>query len=93
MVEICIICKGKGKVPQDSEFLPGVVVPSTTNPSQSLIQCYGCLGFGWVNPDNPRSRPSYPDPFPIFPSYPTYPPYSPYPYYPPNIWCNVSRSI
>ena len=86
MVEICPICKGRGKIKQEFNDIPGVVTPSTTGQTDLIVQCHGCLGLGWVSPDNPRPRPNYPDSFPVFPSYP---PYSPYPYYPPNIWCNV----
>jgi len=87
MVEICPICKGKGKIKQEPNDIPGVITPSTTGQIDSMVQCHGCLGFGWIVPYDTRPRPGYPDPFPIFPSYP--PSYPSYPYYPPNIWCNV----
>lgn len=93
MVELCPICHGKGKVKQEPNVSPDVLVPPTTSLIDLMIVCYGCDGKGWINPDNPRFQPSYPDLFPIFPPYPIYPTYPSYPYYPPNIWCNVSRSI
>lgn len=66
MVEICPICRGKGKIPQDSELLPNVVIPSTTNPIASLVQCHGCHGYGWIEP----YYHGYPDYCPKYPVYP-----------------------
>jgi len=74
MVEICPICRGKGKIPQDSELLPDVVIPSTTNPSAFLVQCHGCFGRGWVEP----YYHNYPDYYPLNPHCPMRP-IHPYP--------------
>lgn len=71
MVEICPICRGKGKIPQD--FISDVVIPSTTNPSASLVQCHGCHGAGWIEPYY-HSYPDYcPPVHPIYPYHTTDP--------------------
>jgi len=67
MVELCPVCKGRGKIEQQSDVLPDVVIPSTTSPSRLFVPCHGCNSRGWVNPDGVGH---YPDCYPRYPVYP-----------------------
>jgi len=47
--EICPICKGRGRVPEDPEWDSG--------PSPSTRVCHGCNGKGWVEVEGEYRRP------------------------------------
>jgi len=62
MLEICPICKGRGKTRKFEEDHPDVVIPTTTSVYHNSI-CHGCGGKGWVNPFGDytyKPSPSYP---------------------------------
>jgi len=50
--EICPICKGRGRVPEDPEWDSG--------PSPSTRVCHGCNGKGWIEVEGAREQPIRP---------------------------------
>ena len=75
--ELCPVCKGKGKIPND------LSEGSTTAPYEKT--CHACNGVGYILV--PDEHPYWPEPY--YPPQPYYPPFYIDPnYIDPNIvWC------